>query len=109
MKTKKSTVVAKKTRSPGSLSDKELRLVDAMVATIQEDDFHHLDLQSWNEARENLKKVPLAPNVRPELRKALGKAVKSLEKVPAPTLKNLLALWHGATAYRASHSPSRSK
>jgi hypothetical protein len=109
MATKKTVLARRPPSSPGNLSKKELALVDAIVAEIQANDFKNLDMASWNEAREGLKKVPIGPDVDPELRKALAKAVEDLKDIPAPTLKNLLQLWHGATAYRVSQGRSKLK
>jgi hypothetical protein len=105
MITKKAAFAKRKISNPSDLSKNELVLVDAIVREIQANNFANLDMVSWNEARENLDRrgrFPLDAKIRPELRKSLAKAVKALQTVPAPTLKNLLQLWYAATAYRAS-------
>src|SRR5882724_1756678 len=105
MTTKKTTSAKRKVTHPSDLSKNELALVDAIVREIQANNFANLDMVSWNEARENLDRrgrFPLDAKIRPELRKSLAKAVKALQSVPTPTLKNLLQLWQAATAYRAT-------
>lgn len=106
---KKTAVAKKKASSPGNLSTKELRLVDAIIAEIQSDNFQDLDVSTWVEATDNIRRVAVDPKVRPEVRNALTKAVKELQKIPAPTLKNILQLWHGATAFTVNTARSKGK
>jgi hypothetical protein len=99
----------KKAGNAANLSSRELALVNAMVNEVAVDKFRNLNSESWNEARENLKKSPIEVSIRPELRTALSKAVNDLKKIPAPTLMNLLKLWHAATSYRVAQTQSKSK
>jgi hypothetical protein len=99
----------KRSSNVSNLSRKELALVDAIVKEIDVDKLQNINSQSWNDAKDNIKKSPIDVTVDPELRKALSKAVKGLQNVRAPKLANILKLWHAATAFRVKQTQSKSK
>jgi hypothetical protein len=89
-----------KDKTPATLTEKELRLVDWTVSSVNKK-LSDVNVQTWTEATDGIRKTPANVKIDPELRAALIVAVQSLKRVPAPTLSNLLQLWQGAVAFTA--------
>ncbi len=91
-----------------TLTRKELHLVDWIVAYADEK-VSNVEVQTWTQATDNVRKSPNDISIDPELQSALASAVISLKSVPAPTLNQLLRLWQGATAFAAQQRRGKSK
>lgn len=89
-----------KDKTPATLTANELRLVDWTVGSVH-GKFSNVNVQTWTQATDIIRKTPTDIKIDPELRDALIVAMQSLKRVPAPTLTTLLKLWQGAVAFTA--------